>query len=281
MADLVKDKENVTCSAKVIISYNNATYRYTPLLDCGDAYKSQTLASYIESKENRVYTGTGLYDLNGEYVYRGETPNNYIKFSGYNYRIVKITEGKAVLILDEKYQRVVWDNRYNNDRGRTDGINDYGVSRIREYLNKIYEEDKLIKEEDKSLLTVQKAYIGKRSETDNYNDGSIEKSEYIDNQYIAALPLYDYINASIDNNCNSSLTRSCKNYNYLNYYNYNWWTITADRANTYRVYRISNDGSIEDIRSSSNGYLRPVIYLVSDAIYVSGDGSQDNPFIIK
>ena len=50
-----------------------------------------------------------------------------------------------------------------------------------------------------------------------YNDGSIEKSSLLEKQYIGLLPLYDYINASIDTNCNSALTESCTNYNYLNH----------------------------------------------------------------
>ena len=79
----------VTCTGKVVITYNGSTYRYTPLLDCGDNYKTKTLSSYIEENEPRVFSGVGLYDLNGEYVYRGETPNNYITFAGKSYRIVK------------------------------------------------------------------------------------------------------------------------------------------------------------------------------------------------
>jgi len=281
MADLVKDKENVTCSAKVIISYNNATYRYTPLLDCGDAYKSQTLASYIESKEARVYSGDGLYDLNGEYVYRGENPNNFIKFSGHMYRIVKISNGHAVLILNEKYQSSVWDNRFNTVRDRNDGINDYTVSRIREVMDNIYNNADLISNTNKSLLAKHDLYIGKRAEGANYNDGSIEMSEYLEGQHIGLLPLYDYINASIDSHCNSSLTDSCSNYNYLNYYNYNWWTLTADASNTHRVYRITQNGTIELTRAATIAYIRPVIYLVDDALYVSGNGTFDNPYIVK
>lgn len=274
-------EDGVTCSARVVVSYNNSDYRYTPLLDCGEKYKSQTLYSYIEENEERVFSGSGLYDLNGEYVYRGETPNNYLKFSGNMYRIVKLTDGHVVLIANERVKRGTWDNRYNDIRRRSDGINDYKVSRIKEALDSIYENAEFIENEDKGLLYAHNAYIGKRSETDNFNDGSIEKSEYLANQYLSTLPLYDYINASIDNNCNSANTNSCRNYNYLNYYRYNWWTATADNANTYKVYRIVNDGTIELIRASSNSYIRPVVYLVSDALYVSGDGTEDNPYIIK
>jgi len=274
-------EEGVTCSAKVTVSYNNSDYRYTPLLDCGDKYKSQTIFSYIEENEKRVFSGSGLYDLNGEYVYRGETPNNYINLSGELYRIVKLTEGHVVIIADSKVKRGPWDNRYNDIRRKSDGINDYKVSRIQEYLNNIYNDEELISKEDKQLLYRHNAYIGKRGENDNFNDGSIEKSDYFADQYLSVLPLYDYINASIDNNCNSARTNSCRNYNYLNYYRYNWWTSTADNSNTFKVYRIQVDGTIELIRASSNGYIRPVIYLVSDALYVSGDGTKDNPYEVK
>jgi len=274
-------EEGVTCTAKVVVSYNDAKYRYTPLLDCGEKYKSQTLYSYIEENEQRVFSGSGLYDLNGEYVYRGETPNNFLKLSGKMFRIVKLSEGHVVLISNEKVKRVTWDNRYNDIRRRSDGINDYKVSRIKEGLEIIYSNDYLINDEDKQLLFAHNAYIGKRSESDNFNDGSIEKSEYVEKQYLTVLPLYDYINASIDNNCSAAINKSCRNYNYLNYYRYNWWTSTADNSNTYKVYRILTDGTIEIIRASSNGYIRPVVYLVSDALYVSGDGTEDNPYVVK
>ncbi len=281
MADLLKDKEGVTCSAKVIITYNNGEYRYTPLLDCGEAYKSETIASHIENNEQRVVSGAGLYDLNGDYVYRGENPNNYVKFSSHMYRIVKISNGHLILILNDKFQRSVWDNRYNAIRNRNDGINDYSVSRAKEALELAYTENSFVSAKNKSLLSAYTLSVGKRNEADNYNDGSIEQSEIIEKQYVGLLPLYDYLNASIDNGCNSALTDSCSNYNYLNYFDYNWWTITADSSNTYRVYRIMVDGEVENARASSNGYLRPVIALVDDALYVSGNGTVDNPYIVK
>ena len=280
LTELVK-KEGVTCTGKVVISYNNDRYRYTPLLDCGNAYKTETLASHIEATVERVYSGTGLYDLNGEYVYRGEEPNNYVKFADHNYRIIKIVDGNVVLILNERSERSTWDDRYNSNRDDNDGINDYTVSRIKEYLDKAYIENEFVNESGKSLIVKHDLYIGKRKESDNYNDGSIEKSEVLENQYIGLLPLYDYINASIDQNCNSAITDSCTNYNYLNYYNYNWWTITADSTNTFRAYRISNYGTIDTVRGSSIGFVRPVIYLINDAIYVSGDGTKDNPYTVK
>lgn len=281
MSELTKDMDGVTCTAQVVVNYAGGDYRYTALLDCGDAYSTKTLTSYINEKETRVYTGQGLYDLNGELVYRGENPNNYVKFSGKMWRIVKISNEQVVMILDEKDVRSVWDDRFNTQMNRSLGINDYAVSRVYENLTATYKGDELFNKDNKKLLAIHSLYTGKRYEADAYNDGSIEKATFLERQYIGLLPLYDYINASIDTNCNSALTESCANYNYLNHFDYNWWTITADAANTHKVFRVSSDGTVESLKANSNGYLRPVIYLVKDALYVSGTGTETDPYTIK
>ena len=275
MSELAKPL-NASCTAEVFVTNNNGSYRYTPILNCGDKYNTKTLTGYITSK-GTVVSGEGLYQLNGELVYRGERPNNYVKISGKMFRIVKITDNKALLIYDEKTESIIWDNRYNIERKFSDGINDYSVSRI--YDNTVAFDE--IKESDMELFAKQTLYTGKRGEADVYNDGSIEKTNILENQVFGLLPLYDYINASIDENCISAKTRSCSNYNYLNKYDYNWWTITGDTDTTYKVYRVADNGSIDLIRANSYGYLRPTVLLESDVLYVSGDGSYEKPYIVK
>jgi len=281
MSELTKKMDGVTCNANVVVSNYNSNYRYTVLLDCGDNYSSKTLVSHIKNKEKRVYSGDGLYELNGELVYRGEFPNNFVKISKNMFRIVKIENNKLVLIYDDRIENVVWDDRYNIERDYQEGINDYTVSRIKDTLNELYEDNTLFSAQDKTLLTKHSAYIGKRNYYDSYNDGSIEKSRTLDNQYISLLPLYDYINASIDVNCITADSSSCSNYNYLNIVGFNWWTSTADAETTHKVYRISGDGQIGLLKANSNGYLRPVIHLASDAIYAGGTGTEEDPYIIK
>lgn len=281
MSKLTKDMKGVSCSATVVVNYAGGEYRYTPLLNCGDKYSTKTLSSYIIENEPKVFNGQGLYELNGELVYRGENPNNYVSFSNKLWRIVKLENNQVVMILNEKLEKMVWDDRFNTERGKNDGINDYAVSRIKERINEIYKEDILLNKQSKNLVAAHNLYTGKRAENDIYNDGSIEKSEILNTQYIGLLPLYDYLNASIDENCTSATTDSCSNYNYLNHYERSWWLITADSATTHKVYRVSNYGTVDVTRSSSNGYIRPVIYLAKDALYVSGNGTETNPYIIK
>lgn len=281
MNELTKKMKNVSCKATVIVSYAGGEYRYTPILDCGKDYATKTLSSYISSNVNKVYTGSGLYELNGELVYRGEDPANYVKFSGKTWRIVKVEDEKVVMILDEKSDKVVWDDRFNTEKNRNDGINDYSVSRIYDTLKSNYEGDTLFNKNSKKLLASHALYIGKRYDSDITNDGSIEKSNYLENQYIGLLPVYDFINASVDSNCNSVSTVSCSNYNYLTHFEYSWWTLTADASNTFKVYKVSSDGVVESNKAASNGYARPVIYLAKDALYSKGTGTSEDPFIIK
>ena len=280
MSELTSKMEGVSCTGKVLVSFVNGNYRYTALLDCGDSYNTQTLVSYINKNEPKVFEGQGLYELNGELVYRGENPNNYIKFSKKMYRIVKIVDNKAVLILNETFDRGIWDDRYNIDKNREEGINDYALSRIKTHLANMLEEGKLISKNDQSLLAMHDLYIGKRSKTDNYNDGTIEKSTIDPNQYIGLLPLYDYLNGSIDPLCQSASTKNCSNYNYLRNYRNVWWLITGDSLETNKVYKISG-GTIESSRASSNSFIRPVIMLTNSALYAGGNGTADDPYLVK
>lgn len=280
LEDLVPDKD-VTCTATVTVTKINDNYRYVSKLKCGDRYETKTITDYIKDNETKVTSGQGLYELNGDLVYRGDNPNNNVKFSGKSWKIVKIENEQLVLILNEKTTRVTWDDRFNTDRNQDDGINDYVVSRVNDYLTNLYNGDDLISISDKLTVVAHNLYIGKRSEDVSYNDGSIEKSEILENKYIGLLPLFDYINASLDSNCLSAETKACANYNYLATFGYNWWTMTADSDTTHKVYKISTDGKISLTRASTSIYMRPVVYLAKDAIYVSGNGTEDNPYVVK
>lgn len=278
--ELVPDK-NVNCTATVTVTKISDSYRYVSKLKCGEKYETKAIADYIKSNENTVISGQGLYEMNGDLVYRGDNPNNNVSFAGKKWNIVKIENGQLELILSEKLTRVTWDDRFNIERNQDDGINNYSVSRANDYLTNLYNSDELIKGNDKLVVAAHNLYIGKRSADVSYNDGSIEKSEIMENKYIGLLPLFDYINASLDSDCLSASTQSCANYNYLGSFGYNWWTMTGDSDTTHKVYRINTDGKISLSRASTTVYARPVIYLAKDAVYVKGNGTTSNPYVVK
>ena len=281
IASYLKD-ENTSCEGEVTVTNINGNYRYTSILDCGEnSYQTKKLLDYINDYVTPVTSGNGLYELNNELVYRGDDVDNYIKLGDITYRIVKYTDGKPVIIYTGKEYSSVWDDRYNIEREDTSGINDYKVSRIKEYLNNLYDGSTFLSKENKLLVTQHDLAIGKRSNADNDKTGSLEKSEIIEGEYVGLLPLNDYLNASLDANCTQTDSRSCFNYNYLSKYKYNWWTMTANSKSTYKTYRINGSGSANATMTNGNGYVRPVLYLASDTIYVLGNGSKNNPFIVR
>ena len=278
IAEYLKD-ESTSCTGSVLVTNINGKYRYTPSLDCDNKYKSKKFIDYIKNTVPVVESGNGLYNVNEELVYRGDNVQNYMNFSNKIYRIVKFTGDQAVIILTEKLETMAWDDRYNVEKNSSLGINDYSVSRIKEYLDTLYKGTSLISTDNKLLVVGHNLNVGKRNSKDTDKTGSLESSAIMENQFIGLLPLNDYLTASLDNNCTASTSASCVNYNYLSKYRYNWWTMTASSLNTYKVFRIN--GSATLVSASSNGYVRPVLYLAKDAIYVSGDGSKDNPYVVK
>jgi len=168
----------------------------------------------------------------------------------------------------------------NIDQKSNVGINDYTVSKIRDYLEKLYNGNVLLTNEAKLLVTSYDLKIGTRVGGDTDKTGSLESAVILEDQYIGLLPLYDFLNASIDENCTTSTARSCVNYNYLSKYKNSWWTSTPYTNNSYLVFRIS-DGSAVISEARQSGYLRPVLYLTSDTMLVSGNGSKTNPYVVK
>ena len=125
--------------------------------------------------------------------------------------------------------------------------------------------------------------VAGRSESEKGSNDSIECSETLNDQYLGALTLSEYIYSSLDPNCNSAETKECQNYNYLSKdENTNsWWLVTPVKENTYQTYYISSYGSIDVANCSTNLASRPTIYLSPETIYTSGTGSLEDPYVIK
>ena len=280
IANYTKD-ENITCDASVNVTNINNTYRYTPLLDCGDDYTYETIVNHIKEKEPIVTEGEGLYQIDNDLVFRGEKLKNYVKFADHNWRIIKISDDKIYLILTDTLDRTIWDDRYNNERDNNYGINDYNVSRIRDYLNNLYTGDSLFNDENKLLLANFNLNIGKVGETEDGKSAELEKSNIIENQYIGLITVRDFMNASLDANCKTPENTSCTNYNFISDYDYNFFTMTGDKSKSYNVYQISKSSGLYLTRASYRGYVRPVISITKDALYVSGTGTSKKPYRFK
>lgn len=275
-------KKGSSCTGVVYVKQLDDGYSYRPILDCGEDYYSIELYKALTKDENIVTTGDGLYKINNEYIYRGEDINNYVKIGDKTWRIVRITEDNEVeLILTNSKIKNVWDDRYNSEKDRDYGINDYKVSRVKSYLDDLYEGNTLFNEKQKAYLTTFTSCYGKRSENQLSHDGSSECAMQLNNQKISLLPAYLYLTASLDTSCHETTDPACQNYNYLATEEANWWLLTASSENTYHVFSVSYSGEVNVSRASSNQVVRPVIHLSSLTKLANGNGTQENPYIIK
>ena len=288
MSDLSEYISEEACSGTVQVEKTSSGYLYTPYLSCGDSYTTIELANKILENEEIVTEGYGLYSTKYGHIYRGENLNNYVQLDKSLWRIVKITSNNNIVLINEAgatYSKP-WDNRYNTDDKYESGINTYSNSRIKDSLDKIYNNplekdgDLLLSKKDKKRLVSFNLCVGKRVSNSESMDNSVECSEVVKDQYIGLLTLSDYMYASLDPNCKNASTKSCKNYNYLFVKN-DWWLVTANKESSSGVYQVSSNGAITSVNASNYGFVRPVIYLNANVLYKSGNGSLEKPYKVR
>ncbi len=276
--------KETSCEGSVYAIKNNTYYSYIPYLNCGKKYSTKFLSDAIIADNDIVEEGEGLY-LDGEsnYIFRGEYVNNYLTFANQNWRIIGInSDGSIRLLLSniiKKYRNSKWDNRYNEEKGDNSGINDFTVSRIREKLTKIYNDNDIFSEENKALIVPQDLCIGARSEDSTDFSGTEECSIILQGDYLGLLQVNEYLRASIDDNCDSTTDKSCSNYNYLADLDINFWSITPADSDSYHNYRFANVPA--EVKTSSTSNILFTLNLSSKTILKDGDGTQKNPYVIK
>ena len=275
---LVKDN---SCTANVIVDYvKENDYNYQAYVTC-NKFKTEKFTDTVKNNNKISQVGEGLYEMNNELVFRGQNPYNYVSFANRLWRIVKINkEGNIhMIIVNSKTElNSDWDDRYNTEKDSQKGINNFLLSRafssIKEYYNANLKEFE-------SLLAPFELCVGKRLEDSVDKSGNLECNELIENQYIGLLPVYDYMNASLDALCQTTISKECQNYNYLADNKYKWWTMTADMATTYEAFYVTYRGQVESDYTNISAENRYVVALSSDVLYKSGSGTKDDPYVVR
>lgn len=302
--------DDTVCNGSVEIYQTiSGIYNYVPTLNCGRFFNSQKLSEkIIEDNLGGTTYGPGLYvrydgkfltDENDidryqadEYVFRGDGVKNYILVEDMLWRVVAIDkDGNIIAIMvDEIKGNTTWDNRYNADTGRYDGVNEYEMngikSRLMQSVESIFDEkvailDKLYSARIKYMVSPMDVCVGKRGSDDEGNDGSIECQKVLENQYMAVLPVYYFMSASLDENCVKATSKSCGNYNYLaSVGGTGWWTGTGNADNTSEAYVLRNKVLISQSCSYRDG-LHPIIAFGARSMYSKGSGTLEDPYIIR
>ena len=280
--------EECNCNGSVQVEKASSGYLYTPYLNCGEDYVTTELAKVVTSGENLTSTGYGLYSMNGNYIFRGEEVNNYLELDERMWRIFKIDRNNNIYLVaeDEVGMTTDWDDRYNEDASYAAGINNYGSSRIKEYLQQVYTDpdrdnsEVILSKKDKNKIISFNLCTGKRTTTEEGNNNSIECKETTRNQLVGLLTLSDYMAASIDPNCKNSTSNSCSNYNYL-VKDYEWWLATANKSSNFEAFQVKTNGAIKSENTSTYAIARAVVVLNKNVLYKSGKGTLKSPYKIK
>jgi len=275
-----------TCEGSVIVRRNGSTVEeneggflnYIAMLKC-DKYETKTLKN--ELMKELTTTGSGLYEVNGSYVFKGDEVNNYINFFGNEYRIINIDSNgllKLVKVNEEAINKY-WDIKYNTEVNATYGKNIYKDSNILKTLVEDYLNPKKISKSAKTHIVSKDICIDSR----DINDLSINNSEcanILKNQVISLMGVTDFANASNDSECTNIKAKSCRNYNYLHTLRLNTWTYTAVSNNTYEVYYLQN-GIIDNQQANKYLSYNLVIYIDGNESMFVGEGTKSNPYVIE
>lgn len=280
MKPLSKLIKKEVCTGKVVIEKIEDSYLYIPYLTCGSSYNSLNLYEKVFDDNPVTQSGDGLYKINDEYIFRGQNPNNYVKFDNITYRIVKIDVNNNIQVIkdfkDSKEEKFVFDDRYNSETDSYEGKNIFIQSRMKEYLiEKLTSLDVSLK----TLLIAKDWCVGLRNINNITLNNSQECLTLDQNNKIGLLTAYDFMIASIDNSCNSITNKTCLNYNYLIKI-YSWWLATPAEKDSSRVYRVTSSEILQS-NASREAYIRESYYLNDIARYASGSGTEDNPYVFK
>lgn len=238
-------------------------------------------------------------DRNIRYV--GENPNNYVLFNDELWRIIGVFNNKLKIIRDNYILAVVEDSgkivgekvTYNNTYSGTyfywnyNGTNNWETSSLNNYLNGTYYNS--IKQNSRNLIDKETWYLGSFDEfpttasefyqiernTNVYDGNPLTTSTYVGLIYP------------------SDLIYSMENWN-EDYYNswlrQSYWLISASSTNFNKVVAYFGFTShfemwtVNDIDSTflrdSGTEVYPTLYLKSTTNIISGDGSEENPYIL-
>ena len=289
--DKIKDprgnKETMNGCVRISYDMGNKTYKYSyenDLNNCKDGnfyeYNISTktwnkntsnqkisVATYLigENNENIVAVGSGLYDMEDRYVFRGgNILNNFVKLGNSTFRIISIDKStKSLKLVRTSGNSAVWDSSGNVS---------FNMATIHiENLNKKTEYTSVIN-------TNMKWNSGVVEVVDNLNVDAVrtyEKRTPI-TMKVGLISASEYMEASLDEACHSGNLEACANDNYLP--THDAWTLTTT---TNAVFYVDSSGKL-----TFESDLKNNLHNIYDTIYVkpvekNGDGTSSNPFVIS
>lgn len=282
MKPLEKQIKKHTCTGKVTVTKKGINYIYAPYLNCGKTYK--TIEFYNKVIKGAVTEGDGLYQSTNGYVFKGDNPNNYISLDNRLWRIISIDENNTMELVSTDYvELVIWDDRYNSSETSQTGYNDFAKSRFKEIFEEILKNNKT-KYHTEVILpeSLKDTLIPVNNCTDKYTLTQTDFSNCNSRNElnISAINASEFISASLDAECKTPKNKECQNYNYLSIRE-EAFTVSGVSTNNYEVFYVGTTGALQLTDANDNIGFFPVIRIPDSMMYVSGNGTKDDPYKIR
>ena len=252
-----------------------------------------TTSSNNTNDASGLYSSTATNTGNPTYYFRGNVENNYVKFAGFTWRIVRINEdGTVRLIMQDGINdnaTYKFNSNYNNYTYMYYSNSEAKTTLENWYQTNIGSKSNLAKNVASGNYYCEQA---KQKRADSYTSGSATMTTY--NKYTPDFKCESdgngkgIVNASVGL-LNYDEVAYAGGYPYSNnnsYYLYNsaidWWTMSpASFSGSYScVWYISTSGSNYDHHIYDTYHLRAVLNLTANT-QIIGNGTSSNPYKIS
>ena len=257
-----------------------------------DAEPTLTTSSNNTTDASGLYTSTDTNTGKPTYYFRGNVTNNYVKFAGQTWRIVRINEDGTIRMVMangiNSNANIAFNSNYNNYTYMY-----YTNSQVKSTLESWYQTNIGSKTNLASKVANGAYYCeqAKAKYSDSYTSGSATMTTY--NKYTPDFKCSsDGNNKGVVNASVGLLTYDevvyAGGYPYSNnnsYYLYNntyFWTMSPAgfSGSDSTVWGVNSSGNISDTAVSNARAVRPVIILNADTL-ATGSGTSSDPFVIS
>ena len=258
-----------------------------------DAEPTLTTSSNNTTDASGLYTSTDTNTGKPTYYFRGNVTNNYVKFAGQTWRIVRVNEDGTIRVVMQdginSSTNYVFNSNYNDYTYMY-----YTNSQAKTQLESWYQTN-IGSKTNLASKVASGAYYCEQAKVkygDSATSGSATMTTY--NKYTPDFKCSSdgnnkgVVNASVGLLSYDEVVYAGGYYvkgnsNYYLYNNTYFWTMSpAGFSGSYsRVWSVYTTGNINGGIVDDTDAVRPVIILNADTQISDGDGTQNNPFVVE
>ncbi len=265
----------------------------------GKQYSVIQKAPTLTTSSNNTTDASGLYastDTNTgkpTYYFRGNVTNNYVKFAGQTWRIVRVNEDRTIRIVMQdginNNAKYAFNSNYNNYTYMYYTNSQAKTTLESWYQTNIGSKSGLAKNVASGAYYCEQTKVKKH---DSYTSGNATMITY--NKYTPDFKCSSdgngkgVVNASVGLLSYDEVVYAGGYYDTTNIFNYLYnntyfWTMSPagfSGSSSY-VWRVNNSGNINLCNVFNSNAVRPVLNITADTQISDGDGTINSPFVVE